>query len=172
MSEHEQENLNINILKSQLKRWRELAYKHLPPTKCDRDDVAAIDELLSNRKINEPLSIKQPQTKFSIIHGYPSEVVQDVNEKLSDGYQLYGELMQFTTRSGHTVFAQGVVKQEPNTNSRKIVNLKTIGFYDQTKFVDSINEAIEDGYELVGPITVKQEPVNKYHSALMIKYEK
>jgi len=41
----EQEQGNIGHLKYQLRQWRRLV-KYLPPTDCDRDDVAEIEKLV------------------------------------------------------------------------------------------------------------------------------
>lgn len=50
MSEREQESMES--LKYQLRQWYKLVTKHLPPTNCDRDDIAAIDELITKRADN------------------------------------------------------------------------------------------------------------------------
>ena len=42
------ESHQLTAYKHQIRKWRKLVIKHLPETNCDRDDVAAIDALLSN----------------------------------------------------------------------------------------------------------------------------
>jgi hypothetical protein len=39
---------SIEALKYQLGKFRQLVTKHLPPTKCDRDDAAALDSKLTS----------------------------------------------------------------------------------------------------------------------------
>ena len=53
MTDQEQES--IEPLKYQLKQWRELVTKYLPPTDCDRDDVVAIESLIKRATSNSAL---------------------------------------------------------------------------------------------------------------------
>ena len=52
----EQEQESIEPLKYQLRQWRELVNKYLPPTDCDRDDVEAIEALIKKAVSNSALS--------------------------------------------------------------------------------------------------------------------
>ena len=52
----EQEQESIEPLKYQLRQWRELVNKYLPPTDCDRDDVGAIEALIKKAGSNSALS--------------------------------------------------------------------------------------------------------------------
>lgn len=56
----EKESNNVEIYKSQVRKWNALAIKHLPETQCDRDNVKAIDELIKN---SIPLSEHEAMTE-------------------------------------------------------------------------------------------------------------
>ncbi|GAG75626.1 unnamed protein product [marine sediment metagenome] len=55
MSEHERIDTGneLECCRSQIREWRQLVSRHLPPTDCDRDDVQVISDRISELEVME-----------------------------------------------------------------------------------------------------------------------
>jgi len=83
--ENEQENINIEPLKYQLRQWhKEVTIKHLPPTNCDRDNPIAISEKITllEERIKDLTNKTHNGTQMKIPVG--SQLIQRYSYRIPD----------------------------------------------------------------------------------------